>query len=284
MISFLKGHGTENDFIIIPDTNAAVDLSASYVAKLCDRRAGIGADGILRVATAGALLRTGVLEALPPQVEESDWFMDYRNADGSIAEMCGNGVRVFAHYLVAYEGAQRSGLRVGTRAGLREVEVHAADTRNADVTVDMGITTVLGESTCTVGGQIFSGLGVDVGNPHLACVDPALTAESLESLELVGEVAPSQEMFPEGVNLEIVTPVSGSVIHMRVIERGAGETRSCGTGTVAAAKAALVRAGKDAGELTVQIPGGKVVVEIRPDGGATLTGPSVILAEGTVEL
>ncbi len=284
MISFLKGHGTENDFIIIPDTDAAIDLPASYVARLCDRRAGIGADGILHVATAGALLRTGALEALPPQVEESDWFMDYRNADGSIAEMCGNGVRVFAHYLVAYEGAQRSGLRVGTRAGLREVEVHSADARNADVTVDMGIATVLGESTCTVGGQIFTGLGVDVGNPHLACVDPALTAESLASMELLGEVSPSQEMFPDGVNLEIVTPVSGSVIHMRVIERGAGETRSCGTGTVAAAKAALANAGRDSGELTVQIPGGRVVVEVRSDGGATLTGPSVILAEGTVEL
>ncbi len=94
MVPFVKGHGTENDFVLIPDLDAALDLTPAAVAAICDRRAGLGADGVLRVVRA-AKHPDGAAYAA-----EAEWFMDYRNADGSVSEMCGNGVRVFARYLV----------------------------------------------------------------------------------------------------------------------------------------------------------------------------------------
>ena len=115
-MKFAKGHGTENDFVILLDEPADVALAPSAVAALCDRRRGLGADGVLRVTTAGALLSAGVLERLPDGVSADDWFMDYRNADGSSAQMCGNGVRVFAHYLWAAGLERRREFVVGSRS------------------------------------------------------------------------------------------------------------------------------------------------------------------------
>ncbi|MBV7295284.1 diaminopimelate epimerase [Corynebacterium sp. TAE3-ERU12] len=278
---FLKGHGTENDFIIIPDASGELDLSAEQVAALCDRRAGIGADGILRVVRAGSL---GTGEVLADGIGEDDWFMDYRNADGSIAEMCGNGVRVFAHYIASRGLADGPDIRVATRAGLRPVTVHSADERTGEVTVDMGTVGVLGAASCFVGAGRFGGVGIDVGNPHLACVVPGLDADGLAQLDLTAHVDVPADMFPAGVNLEILTPLREGAVHMRVIERGSGETRSCGTGTVAAAVAALADSGELSGTVTVTVPGGEVQVSVSAEGAATLTGPSIILAEGDVDL
>jgi diaminopimelate epimerase len=123
------------------------------------------------VARAGALRDAGVLSDLPDGTDTDDWFMDYRNADGSVAEMCGNGVRVFAHYLASTGRESRTEFVVGSRAGARPVTVHSVDGFHADVSVDMGIVRELGTSTATVNGRVFTGLGIDVGNPHLACVD-----------------------------------------------------------------------------------------------------------------
>ncbi|MBB5911369.1 diaminopimelate epimerase [Nocardia transvalensis] len=283
-IEFTKGHGTQNDFVVLPDPDATLNLSAERVTALCDRRRGIGADGVLRVARAGALAATGVLGELPPGVAADDWFMDYRNADGSIAEMCGNGVRVFAHYLVATGMDKREEFVVGSRAGARPVTVHAAGPVHGEVTVTMGSVRQLGESTATIGGDALPGLGIDVGNPHLACVDPRLTPDALAALDLSVPPGFDPEMFPQGVNVEILTALgSGGAVDMRVYERGVGETRSCGTGTVAAAAAALVRAGFDpdteSGQVRVRIPGGEVTVGIER-GEAWLRGPSVLLASG----
>lgn len=283
MIRFAKGHGTENDFLILPDPDAALELTPHLVAALCERRAGLGADGVLRVARAGALARAGVLPGLPAGVAAGDWFMDYRNADGSVAEMCGNGVRVFAHHLVSRGLAAGPRVRVGTRAGLRPVRVLAADRTRAEVRVDMGRVGVLGVAAAHLNGARYAGIGVDVGNPHLACVLPGLTAGELAGLELAGAPEFPEAMFPAGANLEILTPLAGDAVSMRVVERGAGETRSCGTGTVAAAAAALADAGRVAGEVSVRVPGGVVRVGIGAGGAAELTGPSVILAEGEVD-
>ncbi|MFJ4650013.1 diaminopimelate epimerase [Nocardia sp. NPDC088792] len=289
-MEFSKGHGTQNDFVVLPDPDAWLTLSESRVAALCDRQRGIGADGVLRVARAGALIENGALAELPADVSAADWFMDYRNADGSIAEMCGNGVRVFAHYLVANGLEQRAEFVVGSRAGARPVIVHHADPVHGEVTVAMGKVTVLGASTATLDGHEFTGLGIDVGNPHLACVDPDLTPQLLAALNL--EHAPSfdRTFFPHGVNVEILTALGvGSDgergVDMRVYERGVGETRSCGTGTVAAAAAALARDGfdlsADTGHIQVRIPGGTVTVAI-DNGAATLRGPSVLVATGRI--
>lgn len=126
-MEFGKGHGTENDFVLLPDLDVEIDLAPQRVAALCDRRRGLGADGVLRIAKSGALQSAGVLAALPDGVGPDDWFMDYRNADGSIAEMCGNGVRVFAHYLRVHDIESRDEFVVGSRAGARPVVVHAFD-------------------------------------------------------------------------------------------------------------------------------------------------------------
>lgn len=282
-MKFAKGHGTQNDFVVLPDPQAQLSLTGQRVAALCDRRRGLGADGVLRVTTAGAALSAGVLDRVPEGVAPGDWYMDYRNADGSIAQMCGNGVRVFAHYLRISGMESRDEFVVGSLAGPRPVVVHRADATTADISVDMGKANVLGGGgaafEATVGGRRFSGLAVDVGNPHLACVDRDLTSEALAALDVAAPVSFDATQFPDGVNVEIVTAPADGAVHMRVHERGVGETRSCGTGTVAAAVAALAGAGAATGTLTVRVPGGEVVVTIT-DATSFLRGPSVLVAQG----
>ncbi|MDY3127805.1 MAG: diaminopimelate epimerase [Corynebacterium sp.] len=287
-MKFAKGHGTENDFVIIEDHHGDLTCDAQRVRLLCDRRAGIGGDGLLRVIKAGDLVRTGEIEQLAEGIADDDWFMDYRNADGSIAEMCGNGVRVFAHWVAARglvstpaAGAPVQ-FTVGTRGGAKLVTVHSFDAVDAEVSVEMGAPEIMGVSTAFIGEKKFAGLGVDMGNPHLAAIVPGWDATKLNDLNLV---APEfdHSFYPEGVNVEIVTPLRNGGVNMRVYERGVGETRSCGTGTVAAAVAALADASQPHGEVTVTVPGGQVTVTVRED-GATLRGPSKIVATGETTL
>ncbi len=275
MIRFAKGHGTENDFVVLPDADGALDLTPARVAALCDRRRGLGADGVLRVVRWAALKD----DAFPaePGVE---WFMDYRNADGGVAEMCGNGVRVYSRWL-AEAGWLPEGpgapLRLGTRAGVREVRLTGAD-GGGDVAVDMGPARLGGESVATVGGRTFPGTAVDVGNPHLACVTDA----ALDALDLTAQPAYDRALFPHGVNVEFVSPLQGGQVAMRVHERGVGETRSCGTGTVAAVVAALRAAGRETGDVAVRTPGGRLRVVVE-DGTAVLHGPAVLVASGELD-
>lgn len=276
---FTKGHGTENDFVVLPDVGAELDLTASVVAALCDRQRGLGADGVLRVVTAGAAVDAAILSRLPDGVAPGDWYMDYRNADGSVAEMCGNGVRVFAHYLRASGLEHRGEFVVGTLAGPRPVVVHGADGYRADVTVEMGKVNVLGRGTATVAGRRLTGLGVDVGNPHLACVVPDITEDELAGLDVGAPVDFDDDQFPDGVNVEVLTRAAGGSVSMRVHERGVGETRSCGTGTVAATAAALADRDAATGSLRVRVPGGEVSVEIT-ETTSFLRGPSILVAHG----
>ncbi|GBE67018.1 diaminopimelate epimerase [Mycobacterium sp. MFM001] len=278
-MNFAKGHGTQNDFVLLPDVHAELALSPAAVAALCDRRRGLGADGVLRVTTAGAALAAGVLDRLPDGVDAGDWYMDYRNADGSVAQMCGNGVRVFAHYLRVSGLESRDDFVVGSLAGPRPVRMHHVGPVYADVTVDMGKANRLGTGEAVVGGHRFAGIAVDVGNPHLACVDADLTAESLAALDVAAPVSFDTAQFPDGVNVEVLTAPADGAVTMRVHERGVGETRSCGTGTVAAAVAALAHTGLATGTLTVRVPGGEVVVTVT-EATSYLRGPSVLVARG----
>ncbi|MBJ7462851.1 MAG: diaminopimelate epimerase [Mycolicibacterium sp.] len=275
---FAKGHGTQNDFVVLPDLDAGLALTPDMVAALCDRRRGLGADGVLRVTTAGAASAAGVFETLPEGVSAQDWYMDYRNADGSIAQMCGNGVRVFAHYLRAAGLETRDEFVVGSLAGARPVVIEQFSPTHAEVTVDMGKANRLGTGTAVVGGQRFTGLGVDVGNPHLACVTD-LDAAELAALDVGAPVSFDTAQFPDGVNVEILTRPTQDAVDMRVHERGVGETRSCGTGTVAAALAALNHLGEETGTLAVRVPGGAVTVTIT-EATSYLRGPSVLVAHG----
>lgn len=282
-VDFLKGHGTENDFVILPDPGVDIELTPELVAALCDRRAGIGGDGVLRAARAGELLDAGVLDALPAGVAREDWFMDYRNSDGSIAEMCGNGVRVFAHFLAANALVAGDQFTVGSRAGAKPVRVHHADPETAEVSVAMGVPRVFGSSSAGVDGRDLAGIAVDVGNPHLACIVPGLTEQDLLALDVASAPTFDHGLFPHGTNVEVVTPLADGAVHMRVHERGSGETRSCGTGTVAAAVAALRAAGLETGAVDVHVPGGVVTVTVEAD-GAVLRGPSRLVASGTARL
>ena len=269
-VGFVKGHGTENDFVLLTDPDGALDLTVERVQALCDRHRGLGADGVLRVVRAGALG-----EPVGEGIGADDWFMDYRNADGSVAEMCGNGVRVFAHHLLTAGLDTRTELVIGSRAGPRRVVVHSAGPVG-DVTVDMGPVREGGTSSATVGGVHLEGLVVDVGNPHLACVVAAVA-----DVDLTGRPSFDRAVFPHGVNVELLTPLVDGAVSMRVHERGVGETRSCGTGTVAAAMAALRGGGESTGQVRVRVPGGEVVVRIG-GGSSTLRGPSVLVAHGVL--
>jgi diaminopimelate epimerase len=276
---FAKGHGTQNDFVLLPDPDGRLSLTPAAVAALCDRRQGLGADGVLRVTRAEVALAAGLFDRLPEGVAPGDWYMDYRNADGSIAQMCGNGVRVFAHYLRASGLESRDEFTVGSLAGPRPVVLHQWDDTTADVTVEMGKTNQLGMGEAIVGGRPFAGLAIDVGNPHLACVDADLTLDELAALDVAAPVSFDRAQFPEGVNVEVLTSPHGGAVSMRVHERGVGETRSCGTGTVAAAVAALAFDGATTGTLRVRIPGGEVTVTVT-DATSYLRGPSVLVAQG----
>jgi diaminopimelate epimerase len=267
---FVKGHGTENDFVLLPDPDGALDLAPQTVARICDRRAGIGGDGVLRVVRTKAA-GDPAIEAM---ADSAEWFMDYRNADGGIAEMCGNGVRVFARYLVHSGLAAPGEWDVATRAGLRRVTLG----ETGDVSVDMGPPQHLGTGEAAIGGTAYLGQRISMGNPHLACA----IAEPLATLDLTRAPAFDPAEFPDGVNIEFFRPVGDRHLEMRVYERGSGETRSCGTGTVAVAAAAsrqLTGTTTGTGEWTVDVPGGRVIVTLDRH-TSHLRGPAVLVATG----
>jgi diaminopimelate epimerase len=204
--------------------------------------------------------------------------MDHRNADGSHAEMCGNGIRLFLHALVTEGLLDRAtceaGVLVGTRGGPRRVGA----TQDGRYWADMGPARPFGEGTATVSGRSFAGRAVSMGNPHLACV----TDVPVETLDLTQPPAFDDALFPEGVNVELVNVVEpGEHVRLRVFERGVGETRSCGTGACAAAWTALEAAGRSEGTVVVDVPGGRLSVQVTP-GTTVLTGPAVLVAAGVL--
>jgi diaminopimelate epimerase len=266
-IPFVKGHGTQNDFVLLPDADDRLALDAATVQAICHRRAGIGADGVLRVVRA-----------------DTGWFMDYRNADGSIVETCGNGIRVFARYLVDAGLARPGRVVVGTRAGARAVDVPAD---GGDIAVAMGSPRPLPDVTVTVGREAagaeparLAAIGVSMGNPHLVALD----AGDLVGYDLrhAPGVTPATA-YPDGVNVELVRRTGPAALTMRVYERGAGETRSCGTGACAAAVAAMTAAGERAA-YAVDVPGGRLQVSWDAAGEVTLAGPAVLVASGEIDV
>ena len=274
-LSFVKGHGTGNDFVVLPDPDGSLALTPELVAALCDRRFGIGGDGVLRV------VRTAAHPEVAHLAGEAEWFMDYWNSDGSLAAMCGNGTRVYARYLVAAGLADGPTVAVLTRAGVVVAEV--AD----DVAVAMPVPVVGGPAKADVGGVTFDGIAATCGNPNLVCPVPDLAALDLAAVPDLDRAA-----FPESANVEFVTneaPVDGADLHvaMRVIERGSGETLSCGSGACAVAAVALSGAlgtePRAAGIVAVDVPGGRLTVTIAPD-RCVLAGPAVLVASGEVNL
>jgi diaminopimelate epimerase len=285
-VSFTKGHGTGNDFVIIPDPDGSLELSDDHVAILCDRRFGIGGDGILRVVRAAS-----IDEGREAAASGAEWFMDYRNADGSKAEMCGNGIRVFVRYLVdiGWAHLDHGPLAIGTRAGVKTV------TRS-----DLGFEVDLGPWRVEPGdvlvrargiGAPRHGMGIDVGNPHIVVALP--DEAELDGLDLT--VLPQLHPAPaHGANVEFVVPADPLVhagvgsIRMRVFERGVGETLSCGTGVAAAALAVREWAGPAApDQWSVTVPGGVLGVrmpEVDGERHVLLSGPATLVYSGEVTL
>lgn len=256
-ITATYGHGTHNDFLVIFDPEDELEMSPSQVAAMCNRQTGYGADGVIRI----------------PKID-GRWFMDYRNADGSLAEMCGNGIRVMARYLVV-KGHQREGIfAIDTRAGIKHLRVPFSD----DISVNMGKVFDEGEEIhVSANGLEYDGFNINVGNPHAVVFTENL--ESVGPLATAPVVTPA-DAYPEGVNVEFVELHPDNIAKMRVHERGSGETQSCGTGTCAVALAATLKTG---GALpsrwTVQPPGGTVIVDIDGHSNATLTGPAVLIED-----
>lgn len=276
-LAFVKGHGTSNDFILYNNENLTVNVSAAQVIALCNRRSGLGADGVI-----GAI-RAKNVEI--PGIDHGDatWFMDHQNADGSYAEMCGNGARVFARYLVANGLQTEKEFTISTRGGVRAVRLHP----DLSVCVEMGSarepTPALTPQLRLATGEVFDSVGVFFPNPHAVCwVDKA----DLSELALLSiPVVEPDNAFPEGVNVEFAAITAPGEVHMRVFERGVGETQSCGTGACAVAWAAR-RKSPDYHDLTtwiVHVTGGELEVSENPVTGAfTLRGPAELVARGRV--
>lgn len=274
-IDFAKGHGTGNDFVLLPDPDGELDLSADEVARVCDRRFGVGGDGVLRVVrTERASTAPDVDVTAYPSAPK--WFMDYRNADGSTAEMCGNGIRVFARFLRQQGWIAVGRTEIATRGGVKVVEVP----ETGDITVDMGPASNDGyppEVALTLDGHEYVGHPMTMSNPNAV-----VFLESLAVLPptLGTPVLPS-DVYPAGANVEFVEITGDRSVRMRVVERGVGETLSCGTGACAVAATVAAKLGVPHGEqMTIAVPGGELRISITAAGSVLMSGPAEIVAHG----
>jgi diaminopimelate epimerase len=287
-ISFTKGHGTGNDFVLVLDADGELEFTASQISKICDRHFGVGADGFIRVIKS-ANLPEGAASLL--EEPQATWFMDYYNSDGSTAEMCGNGTRVFARYLTEkglVELGDGETLSIGTRAGVKDLQ------RNlAGFAVDMGRWKLEDEALVKASNLDVARPGqcINLGNPHTVVALASL--EELTELDLTK--MPVVEPRPEnGTNIEFVVPADPMIkdgvgtISMRVFERGVGETLSCGTGIVAAALATRNWAGAGApNQWAVKVPGGTLGVRMfATENGehVGLSGAADLVFDGRIDL
>ena len=277
MLEFSKYHGTGNDFVMVEDLDDAIELSPTLVAAVCDRRFGIGADGIIRVTRA----------------DGADFFMDYRNADGSVAEMCGNGVRCLAKLVHDRGLSPATTLAIDTRAGIKTVTLNLDGDRLGSVTVDMGPPAFTRSAIPMRGpawegfqmqsiealGRTFTGSAVSMGNPHLVLFVDEQPADM--PVLSAGPLLENHEAFPEKTNVEFVH-IDGGRLLTRVWERGVGETMACGTGACAVLAAAN-EAGLAPARAEVVFPGGALAVERTREGTMTLTGPAEHVFDGRLD-
>ncbi|SMX90901.1 diaminopimelate epimerase [Brevibacterium aurantiacum] len=314
--TFIKGHGTQNDFVLLADDDSALEMHSETIAQLADRRSGLGSDGVIRIVRSAS---SGIPGAQEQAEAGAEWFMDYYNHDGSLSEMCGNGVRVFAHVLATTGrvAADSREILVGTRDGIKTVRTvlnPALGKLTGDATasveqtlpgsaadswymIDMGEWSLDDSEDVIVSTSGIEvprpGMRVETGNPHTV-VALAESAE-LESAEL-RDAPVLDPVPPQGSNVEyiVMEPARSDVaggegaLRMRVFERGVGETRSCGTGACAAAIAAHHWAGPNSPlQWRVDVPGGQLRIGITPNedgtrGSVTLSGPAVLVADGTI--
>ena len=281
-MEFTLAHGTANDFVLLVDLDDRLEVSAALVRALADRRTGIGADGVIRIGDGG---------------QQADAFMDYRNADGSVGEMCGNGVRVVAKHVVDHGHVTPDSdgtVLIGTRAGVKPVRIVARhpDGRVADVAVDMGPPATAPaelpfdapvdsgpEHHLDVDGASVTLSAVSMGNPHAVLRVEDVAAAPVRSL---GPRLEHDPRFPAGVNVGFAEVVGARDLRLRVWERGVGETAACGTGACAAV-VALQDLGLLEAHVAVHLPGGTLEVSHEPGSHVTMTGPAVEVAHGRLD-
>ena len=274
-LRFAKYEGCGNDFVMVVDLDDQRPLAPDQVASICDRRFGVGADGLIRLVRA----------------PDAAIFMDYRNADGSLAEMCGNGIRCVAALARDAGLIDMPAFDVATRAGIRRVELGPEDR----ISVEMGRPafarseipmrgpaweTFLTEPMDIGGGITVKATAVSIGNPHLVLLvedDPALF-----HVAHIGAALEHHDLFPEGTNVEFAH-VTDAAILARVWERGSRETMACGSGACAVAVAAN-EAGLAPARVVVRFPGGDLEVERREDGELVLSGSAERVFDGVVDL
>jgi len=258
-IEYVKGHGTKNDFVIIEDLEDNLDISLNQVKEICDRNSGIGADGILRVVK-----------------NNNQFFMDYRNADGSLAEMCGNGARVFGLYLKERNLVNEDTFTISTRAG--DVKITVINPNEISVTMN---TAKIRNNPVEIknNSRTYSATGVDAPNPHAVVF--------VDDLSEIGDLKvppihwPSEE-FAQGVNVEFVKKISDTHGQMRVFERGSGETLSCGTGACAVATVLRKLSNNQQDQFQIDVKGGTLIINFVGD-KIIMTGPAVLESSGILK-
>ncbi len=290
-MEFVKMHGLGNDFIMIDDTDigqkrhragfvaesgccesgellsVSDERTPALVRQLCDRHRGIGADGVICVC-----------DASHPQ---ADFRMKLYNADGSMAQMCGNGIRCLGKYVYDHGKTEKVNLRIETDAGIRRLQLikNEETDRIGMVRVDMGTPDFVPEHI-PARFSAFQPVCVSMGNPH--CVLFVDSREALEQFPLKreGTFLGTLEQFPEGVNVEAAWVQDPGNIRMRVWERGCGETFACGTGACAVAAAAM-RQRKCGASVQIRMPGGTLQIQYdRRYGHLYLTGPAEEICRG----
>lgn len=302
-LAFEKMHGLGNDFAVIEDWDSEIELSQEQIQMLCDRHFGIGADGLIFVRSS----------------KEADCcaFMHYINSDGSLAQMCGNGVRCFAKYLVdhGFVPCDADEVNVETRAGIRQIRFETDDQgKLVTATVNMGAPILEPQevpTTCSANAQMQDGTSyakevpldspwgdfkftmVSMGNPHAICFveswdelpddvfnDPQNKSLDTFSLEKVGSHYEKHSAFPEKCNIEFVDK-QDDVLAVRVWERGCGETLACGTGACAVSVAATLTQ-RSGDTNTVALPGGKLTIQWSSEGSVFMTGAAQTVYKGTI--
>ena len=257
---FWKYHGLGNDFVVV---EGGPLMGPARAVAICDRRRGVGADGVLTV--------------LPPR-ESGAAYMHIYNSDGSVAAMCGNGIRCVARHLAETRGLDGE-IAVETDSGERRCTVHRGPGGAVEaVSVDMGVARLEGEQEFDLGRERVRALRVSMGNPHAVVFDGDLAPRA-------GDVGPAIEArVPGGVNVGFARPAGGA-IDLTVWERGAGLTEACGTGACAAAVAAIRTGRVDGkGPVLVRLPGGPLEVAVDAELRVTMRGPAEKVFEGETGL
>ena len=262
MLKFYKYHGAGNDLIIIDNMNGKLVLSKKQVVLLCDRHKGIGADGLILVESR----------------KNADCFMNYYDSDGSIKEMCGNGIRCVAKFFTEQKNFSMEELLVATRAGVKKVICND----DGSFSVNMG-TPVFSHNDFPNGPLTLENISFDfasMGNPHAVGIVKDLNQISL--LE-IGPKVENDPHFPNKINVELIEKITDNYFKVKVWERGGFPTLACGSGACAI-YATLKKENEDMKEVTLEFPGGNLYLSANQEGEIILRGPAVCIFEGTINL